>query len=501
MGMLESMGLKLRKKGSGSGSSPVEERSSDGEETKQKAGNYGLYLVLVWGLLVALAVAFSPQAMQQASGTTSVRASTSSTSTKPDTSKAVDDGSLKLTIGDEVQLSFKMNKINENDKEVSLGPHVAKVTILKPNCSHPRIYMRLKGEALVSIPLQESETKTWSASFYMPVAGKYELDARWYGCDNNSDAYTSLPESLVFQASGTNNGESQMVKSKTPLAVFPTGFWRSKQHFKEQVESIKSDYLWVSNNNGTTTVVDNKLYQAKSDKGEAATVLMQGSPVSDGFSKLSNYEVVCWVGTDTAAIARETFLSLRGQLSSGQRPFKFHYQKITDLSDPENSMNEKKMSRKCKQTWVMMDEMEGVSQAEYKKQVVNFLQGIAKCMHDETWSIWMFTVNTNSEKACHSATSKKTHHHPCNDALFEIFEENILPSNVRLVDNTDVSNAQMGENSQDVAATIAMRIAALIGKQVDTWRAAGQIGKVTGLHRGKKLEVDPADQCQFSPPV
>ena len=118
-----------------------------------------------------------------------------------------------------------------------------------------------------------------------------------------------------------------------------------------------------------------------------------------------------------------------------------------------------------------------------------------------------FTVNTNFEKACHLPT-KQTHHHPCNDALFEIFEENILPSNVRLVDNTDVSNAQMGENSKDAAATIAMQISALIGKQVDTWRAAGQMGVKkglirgsNGLSRGNKLEDDPGDDCQFSPPA
>jgi hypothetical protein len=107
----------------------------------------------------------------------------------------------------------------------------------------------------------------------------------------------------------------------------------------------------------------------------------------------------------TSAVSRENFLSLRGQLAKIQRPFKFHYNKITDLSNPEVSMDEKRMSRKCKQTWVMMDEME-VSQEEYKKQVVNFLQGIEKCMHDDTWSIWMFTVNTNNPKACHSPSRR-----------------------------------------------------------------------------------------------
>jgi hypothetical protein len=153
------------------------------------------------------------------------------------------------------------------------------------------------------------------------------------------------------------------------------------------------------------------------------------------------------------------------------------------------------MTRKCKQTFVMVDELE-VSQAEFKTQVINFLRGIEKCMHDPTWSIWMFTVNSANPKACYSPVNR-TSHHPCNDALFEIFDSKVLPSNVRLVDNTDISNPQMGENPKDVAATIAMRIAALIGSQVDTWRASGQYAAKKGLHRNGVLEDDPADECHF----
>ena len=208
---------------------------------------------------------------------------------------------------------------------------------------------------------------------------------------------------------------------------------------------------------------------------------------------------MCFVGTSTASLSRETFLSLRPQLAPGQRPFKFHYYAVTDLMNPLDSMNSRRMSRKCKQTFVMMDELK-ISKSEFKTQIVHFLNGVAKCMNDTTWSIWMFTMNSGHPDACHSSPNL-TAHHPCNDVLFEIFESNSLPSNVRLVDNTDVSNAQIGENAKDVAATIAMRIAALIGAQVDKWRAAGQAGRVDGLHRNGVVEDDPAHECQFNPPT
>jgi hypothetical protein len=163
-------------------------------------------------------------------------------------------------------------------------------------------------------------------------------------------------------------------------------------------------------------------------------------------------------------------------------------------------MNERRMSRKCKQTWVILDELE-LSQAEFTRQVIHFLRGIESCMHDKTWSIWMFTVTTNNPRACHSPSSMRySHLHPCNDALFQIFESRTLPWNVRLVDTTDITNAQFGENHPDVSATIAMRIAALIGDQVQTWRQKGQIGKVDGLHRNGTVEDDAADECHFVPP-
>ena len=483
----------LSKHGVGDGS--PEDKHAD--ETKPTAVRSNDAQVLVIGMIIVFTIAFLPfTVVYQAID--AVRTFGASVSKFVD----FDDEGLKGRIGDDVRVLFVLKKTSEKDA-YTLGPHVSKVTILKSDCRHPRILLRLKGEALVFIPLEQSGA-TWSADFYLPVAGQYKVDARWYGCDNFNQnaptAYTSLSVPLSFSVvDSSSESPPLLVESRTPLKIFPIGFWQSKQTLITSTrDSIKSDYVWISMDKRNASI--STFYNASSALGQASLV-MEGYPVSSsGLLALTNYEVVCWVGSQTSELSRETFLSLRGQLAPRQRPFKFHYNKIDDLGNPEVSMNDRRMSRKCKQTWVMMDELE-VSQAEFKKQVLHFLKEIESCMHDPTWSIWMFTVNSvNNPRACHSPATRTTSHHPCNDALFEIFDSNVLPANVRLVDNTDISNAQMGENPKDVAATIAMRIAALIGQQVDTWRAAGQHARRAGLDRNGVIEEDEALDCHFSSP-
>lgn len=96
----------------------------------------------------------------------------------------------------------------------------------------------------------------------------------------------------------------------------------------------------------------------------------------------------------------------------------------------------------------------------------------------------------------------RTSHHPCNDALFNLFRESGDPKKprefserVHLLDNTKISLppsllqiANGNIQKQIVDATIALRIFVLVGKKVQEWRAAGQHGQVDGLHRGGLVE-------------
>mmetsp|Transcript_21374 Transcript_21374/g.32296 ORF Transcript_21374/g.32296 Transcript_21374/m.32296 type:complete len:505 (+) Transcript_21374:216-1730(+) len=409
-----------------------------------------------------------------------------------------------LMLEKDVKVTLEFSKVQTDSQNKSLGPHSCTLSILKAICPHPQFQARLMGDALLWIQLLPSTNPmTFTGTFYMPIEGRYWLDIRWYGCSvsDHRDLHRSLSKP-VFVTSSSHDAIPAVTTSKIPISIFKSGFWLSKSRFMhEKISELKSDYLWISLDHSKSSLEIETFYNAKSRQGEESTVLRsEGTPISSEFGKLSNYEVVCWVGDASSSLSHRLFLSLRGQIASSQRPFKFHYYPVTDLDHPDKDMSSRRMSRKCKQTFVSLEELEGVSQIEYKKKMQQFLEKIAKCMHDETWSIWMMTVNSNknSTRMCHSATIKSYNQdHPCNDALFELFDENSLPSNVRLFDNTDISAPQFGENIIDVASTIAMRVFAVIGYQVKTWRAMGQVGRKDGLHRGSKIENDPADTCSF----
>lgn len=95
-----------------------------------------------------------------------------------------------------------------------------------------------------------------------------------------------------------------------------------------------------------------------------------------------------------------------------------------------------------------MTDDQAVSQEEFKTHVLNFLQEIEKYRRDPMWSILI------PEHGIHRRTAP----------ILFFFDSIALPARVRLVVNTNIGNATMGENPEDVAATMAMRSAA----QVDT---------------------------------
>lgn len=162
-------------------------------------------------------------------------------------------------IGTEVLLSIEWNRVND---EITLGPHTATVTLAAAAaCENPRLWLRLTGAALVHIPVQPtplaeaSATLAAAASFFMPIAGRYQVEAQWYGCNtaaSDSFATKTLDEPMFVTASKHDGVEPKMVKSTTAFDVFPTGFWVSSSstaHFSQkQQDEIKSDYIWLDVN-------------------------------------------------------------------------------------------------------------------------------------------------------------------------------------------------------------------------------------------------------------
>jgi hypothetical protein len=200
------------------------------------------------------------------------------------------------------------------------------------------------------------------------------------------------------------------------------------------------------------------------------------------------------MGSRTMSDIRREFMEMREKLFPNQRPFKFHMYDIEHFVRPDRNWEDgvKARFRKCKHILVSLDEMEELSQMEYRSQVTVFIGHLLRLMDDETFPIWMFTVNAPqmAPRNCHSPTLPRTTDHPCNDVLKDLFRDDAenFPNRVHLLDNTDISNPSFGENVPSVLATIAMRVYVFVGKGVADWRAVGQHGLIDGLHRNGTVE-------------
>lgn len=407
------------------------------------------------------------------------------------------DNGIRTELAPGVSLRLDMAR-PEDDNAVTADPYTAEVTFhqLHEGCQSPRVWMRVIGDALIYIPMKSVDAASkWTGAFSFPMDGTYRIEIKWNdGCDTSLSSYTA-PRNLTV--TGNSVIPSILRKNLSSESIFQEGLWLSSSKFKIKGTNQQQPYIW---HDPRLNINDATLLKASSSRGESL-VSKEGSFIPDEFQNLSNYELVCWVGSQSAASIREAFLSVRPELFRQQRPFKFHYYNVSNFEKPDQYWDEelKKRFRKCKTILVSVDELEGapVMQADYKRQVKTFLGHLVKAFNDETFPIWMITVNEPpmaSSPMCTSPAAVPSSNHPCNDALFALWNEGSLPPRVKLLDTTDLVDPQFGENPKDIVAVIAMRIYTLVGHQVVEWRQRhNQIGKVNGLMRNGKVEPNPSE--------
>ena len=194
---------------------------------------------------------------------------------------------------------------------------------------------------------------------------------------------------------------------------------------------------------------------------------------------------------------RRNFLDIRPSIFPSQRPFKFHmYNMAGFFHRPDRywSYSDKQRIRKCKHMLMNMEELEGaLSQQQYRDQLTSFVGHLLKLMNDTTFPISLFTWMQPPMHAtsCFDPFLNRTTDHPCNDVLKNLFPPHAqaFPARVKLIDNTDISLPLLDEGSSSKAlANVALRIFAISGHQVSTWRADGQHGEIDGLHRNGTVE-------------
>lgn len=315
------------------------------------------------------------------------------------------------------------------------------------------------------------------------------MDARWYGCDpvRGGDLWTPLSGKIQFKVRSISTSINNDLKN----GDFAKSAWISTEGM--QLETYpQASYVWAkpSKEIGPTEKV---IYLP-----ETAVVVQGTASEPNGFyhfHDLGNYEIVCFMGSKSMSDIRDKFLALRPSVSGAQRPFKFHYYNVTDLSHPDKSwdLETKKRVRKCKHILLSIDEPEQpMSQSIYREKIRRFVGHLLKLMNDETFPIWIFTVNEPPMVAtnCLEPVMRRSTDHPCNDVLKDLFVSHSFPNRVHLLDNTDLTLPMFEEGRDDILAVIALRVFVIVGKQVMEWRAMGQRGMIDGLHRNGTVEAN-----------
>ena len=404
----------------------------------------------------------------------------------------------------------------ENTPNVGLGPHRLVLTVEdREACpvESMRIYMRLIGTALVSIPLlpESEDPYQWTAEFSIPEEGMYSVETWLSGCKSptfNSTAATagfSINQGWHVKATGKRNENGQDGDTASGMDAssiiadpsFAPGVWLSKDKFVEDKSTtpreVHNEYVWMSKK-GIDMAPTSELVDIKSELGETTVVLHEpGTVISKRFNDLSNYELVCWIGNTTALREREAFLGIKDKTFVNQRKFKFHHYPTWSLAKPDTEWSQEGFL-KCKNILVTLDEFEvPLSQHDYKIHVAHFVKEVTEAIKDDTFPVWVLTMNrpTTDQTMCFDP-SRKSPSHPCNDALKDIFanrEKYNVPSRVNLIDNTDLQDPQFDDTfRKDLIGVVALRIMAVVGRQVGKWRDANQKGIKDGLMRKGVLE-------------
>lgn len=384
------------------------------------------------------------------------------------------------------------------------GPH--RINVLT-TCGGVVPYVSISGNVLQSVTMSESKHMSWEGEFIVPISGKYELKMSSPACKSDEIITLKLEEFNV-EIDNESNASSSAGKTQPQFKTFKNdmivkGSWIAssklnigKSTSEEQVSKEPSEYVWMN-----PTLLDKEVNGI--DGGANGFVVKEGSITTEHefyqFPQLSNYELVCFFGSQSAKNLHESLLSLRRQLFPHQRPFKFHYYEVDDLVNPVRTWDEQKQQtfRKCKHILVSIDEPAiPLSQTDYEGKMTTLITHLTKAFDDETFPIWVFTSMESpiNSKHCFNSEGLRTTQHPCNVVLEKLFtNENVTPfsqERVRLLDNTDISlslpnNDALYESLQpDVLGAVALRIFIIVGHQVKVWRDNKQLGHIKGLTKG-----------------
>jgi len=414
----------------------------------------------------------------------------------------------------------------------------------RTNCNQAVIRLRLIGPEVYAFPpiftfsddtIKESVNIDEKISSLIP--GKYRVEVTLLQCGNNADGKKirggdellgttdSCFVKSYIEIEGTESSEKNRHWS---WVYYPKCEDGSRSHRCGKLPYNNTNF-GAKQEDFVFMEVDRRTKQPISENGivnlkdgvnalsRPSSLAPRDSSMLKYFGDLTNYELVCWLGDTDAERYRSAFLKLYPLMGAhSQRPFKFHYLALKDMSDPTKDFSQTSHQTffKCKIFFVSygIDQLnKSVSPESYGKQVESLLRNIEKSHPDKTFPAWFLTPRSTTQlptNSCHDESNLRgqtPHHvHQYNEEIRRIFNgkktSTGFESRIYLMDNTDLTESFWGirDNQQNldametqITSAVAMRCMEKIAKQVQFWREINQKGIVQGLMRNGTLTPNP----------
>ena len=195
------------------------------------------------------------------------------------------------------------------------GPHHIHIIT---SCPQTIPYVIVGGDVFQSIKLSENKHMTWSGEFVIQSIGTFELKLIGLSCKSTEMLNIKIQDFEIKDDSiQTSDVEIEPVYKKLTGEMFSNGAWiaSSKLNIEPTSDIQPATYVWTNPALGNGAV--------KGIDGVKSFVVKEGSLTEENgfyeFKQLSNYELVCFFGSQSAKDLHESLLSLRPKLFPHQR--------------------------------------------------------------------------------------------------------------------------------------------------------------------------------------
>lgn len=414
----------------------------------------------------------------------------------------------------------------------------------RTDCNEATIWLRLVGPEVYAFPpifTSNDETMKESINFDEKISsltpGKYRVEVTLLQCGNNADGEKIRGKDESLGTTDSCFGESDIEIEGTESSeknfhwtwlYYPKCDDGSRSlhcgkllYNNKNFGAKQEDFVFMEVDRRTKQpIIENGIVNLKDGVNalsRPSSLAQRDSSMLKYFGELTNYELVCWLGDADAERYRNAFLKLYPLMgASSQRPFKFHYLTLRDMSDPTKDFSQTSHQTffKCKIFFVSygIDQLnKNVSPESYRKQVESLLRNIEKSHPDKTFPAWFLTPRSTTQLRTNSCQDESDHQgqtphhvHHYNEEIRRLFNDKMtstgFESRIHLMDNTDLTESFWGnrDNQQNldametqITSAVAMRCMEKIAEQVQFWRKINQKGIVQGLMRNGTLTPNP----------